>query len=524
MAFVDDRKVKREVAKINRMIDRVQNRGAFKQWDNYRRDPHRPGYHFIAPEGICYPMDPQACIYWNDRYHLFYACQVGGDSCWGHASSIDLLHWTSHPLALGVSEADPDKHVYSGGVMMSREGVPTIIYHGLDAGTCIATPNDDDLITWSKHPKNPVIPIPGPQDPTFGKYHVWDTCGWIQGDTYYSICGNKPDTEPKTAGDTAFLFRSDDLINWEYLHPFYESSREWTNIDEDCSCPDFFPIGDKHMLMFISHTQGTQYYLGDFRDEKFYPETHGRMNWPGGACFAQESLIDKNGRRIFWAWLPEARSRDAQVASGWSGVMSLPRTIELDSHGVLNIEPAEEIQSLRHNHRRREHLEVNDSSELTIDEIAGNCTEMLFEFEAREDLDVGVKVLCSPEGEEQTVINYDSARELLEIDSSRSSLSKETIQPHPYPQASFAIDLIVDELQDVRNQQAPFRLDKKEHLRLHILLDRSVLELFANNRLCMTQRIYPTRPDSLMVRVFSRNGSAVIRHIDAWDIAATNIF
>ena len=93
MAFVNDRKVKREVARINRSIGRVHRAGALRQWDKFRKDPHRPRYHFIAPESVCYPMDPQGCIYWNNRFHLFYACQVDGDSVWGHASSADLLHW-----------------------------------------------------------------------------------------------------------------------------------------------------------------------------------------------------------------------------------------------------------------------------------------------------------------------------------------------------------------------------------------------------------------------------------------------
>ena len=524
MAFVSDRKVKREITKINRSIRRVQNSSVLQQWDNYRKDSHRPRYHFVAPEGICYPMDPQGCIYWNKRYHLFYACQVAGDSVWGHASSIDLLHWVSHPVALGVSATDPDRHVYSGGVLVSKEGVPTMIYHGLEAGTCIATPDDDDLISWTKHPENPVIPIPSTGDAAYGRYHVWDTCGWRIGDTYYSISGNKPDTLPKTDGDTAYLFRSDDLVRWEYVHPFYQSNRQWTNSDEDCSCPDFFPLGDKHMLMFISHTQGTQYYLGDFRNETFYPEAHGRMNWPGGACFAQESLLDDvNGRRIFWAWLPEARSRSAQIVSGWSGIMSLPRVIGLDSKSILSIEPAEELKSLRINHRKRENLVLNSSSELTIGEIAGNSLEIVLEFEAQEDLDAGIKVLCSPDGDEQTVISYNSSLEQLEIDTSRSSLSSDIIQPWPYPQASFAMNLIADELQDVRKQQAPFKLNKKEPLRLQIFLDHSVLEIFANNRLCMTQRIYPTREDSLLVKVFSRHDRVVIRKIEAWDIAPTNM-
>ena len=49
----------------------------------------------------------------------------------------------------------------------------------------------------------------------------------------------------------------------------------------------------------------------------------------------------------------------------------------------------------------------------------------------------------------------------------------------------------------VNSQEAPFELGEGETLRLHIFLYRSVLEVFANGRQCLTQRIYPTRADSL---------------------------
>ena len=72
--------------------------------ERYQADPHRPRYHFLAPEGVCHPFDPQGCIYWRGRYHLFYAVQRPGSGVglWGHASSTDLLHWRHHPIPLAV--------------------------------------------------------------------------------------------------------------------------------------------------------------------------------------------------------------------------------------------------------------------------------------------------------------------------------------------------------------------------------------------------------------------------------------
>ena len=67
----------------------------------YLQDPHRPGYHFVVPEGVHAPVDPNGALFWNGRYHLCYIYQHEGKHYWGHISSVDLLHWRHHPPALG---------------------------------------------------------------------------------------------------------------------------------------------------------------------------------------------------------------------------------------------------------------------------------------------------------------------------------------------------------------------------------------------------------------------------------------
>jgi beta-fructofuranosidase len=74
---------------------------------------------------------------------------------------------------------------------------------------------------------------------------------------------------------------------------------------------------------------------------------------------------------------------------------------------------------------------------------------------------------------------------------------------------------------DVTLQEAPFELKPGEMLDLRIYLDRTMLEVFANGRQCLTQRIYPTRPDSLGVALFSTGGEAAFDSVEAWDMAPT---
>lgn len=258
-------------------------------------------------------------------------------------SSTDLVPWHTHTPAITINPGNPEKHAFAGGSFVNEDGIPTLIYNGLEAGACITTSTDDRLIHWKKSPANPVHPIPKKGSPDFGKYTMWDVCGWVDGDFHYRLSGGNP----KEDGDVGWLFRSCDLVHWEFRHKFYKSDRKWTGPEEDCSCPDFFPIGKKHMLMFISHTRGLPYYIGTYKDETFYPEKHGRMNWPGGPTFAQDRLVDAKGRRIFWIWVPDQRTRQAIRLNGWSGVYAMPRVISLAEDDTVLVEPVEEMSQIQ---------------------------------------------------------------------------------------------------------------------------------------------------------------------------------
>ncbi len=221
------------------------------------------------------------------------------------------------------------------------------------------------LIRWHKCPANPVIPVPEPGEPGHSKYVVHDPCAWPEGEAYYALVGN---TVPGFSGDGTSLFTSPDLVNWEYLNSFYQSQRRWTEADEDCAVPDFFPLGDKHMLLFCSHLRGSQYYLGQYEKNRFYPEVHGRMNWPGGQKGGDRTLLDDQRRRLFFDWIRELRGERERV-SGWSGVMTVPQVLSLGKDGSLRIKPVDELQLLRLNHRQRSDIRLTSGSELILDEM-----------------------------------------------------------------------------------------------------------------------------------------------------------
>ncbi len=477
-----------------------------------REDPHRPRYHLIPLDGFW--NDANGTMYWKGRYHVFYLGRAPSpepvedpEEDWlpvlEHSSSSDLVHWVHHPPAIEPAfDGSTPRGIYSGDAIENAP-VPTMIYHVPEQGTCISTCEDDELIHWTPSSSNPVIPEVEGQE-----YRVFDPCAWYDNGVYYALIGNK-NTHPGYEGDATSLFTSDDLENWEYRGPFYKSSREWTSEVEDCACPDFFPMGDRHMLLMHGHRPYAgiaHYYLGRYEGDRFYPEMHGRMNWPGGQLSGPETLLDGKGRRIFFGWIREARLWEGH---GWASVMTLPRVLSLFEDGSLRIEPAVELETLRANHRHLEDIRLFPDSEATINDVWGDCLELLVEIEGRGATSYGVKVRCSPDGEEKTVIECQTANECLRIDLARSTLDEDVTYS-----ASGQRDgaLVTD------SQEAPFRLADNERLRLRIFLDRSVLEVFANDRQCVTQRIYPMREDSLGVALFAKGGEAVVRTLDAWDM------
>lgn len=453
-------------------------------------DPYRPYYHFVVPEGLALPFDPNGCVFWQGKYHLFYIYQdpkfPHGGHCWGHVSSIDLVHWRHHPPALFPTSDSPEVGIFSGNCFINKNGEATMLYHGVNAGNSIAISSDKDLDIWKKIPSNPIIPNP----PAGSPYASWDPHGWLENDTYYAIFG----------GTRPAIFKAKELDKWKYVGDLFAHSIPGVDINEDVSCPDLFKLGNKHVLVCISHRLGCRYYVGEWKNEQFYPEFHEKMSWVDNAFFAPETMEDNKGRRILWAWIFDGLSNETLRTRGWSGTMSLPRILWLGEDKTLRMCPPEELKMLRYNFRRLENFTVKADSELNMKDIYGDSLELSLEMHTETADQFGLKVFCSPNGEEQTVIFYDSNEKKIKIDTTKSGLGEG-------PKSI---------------EGGPFELKLNEPLKLHIFLDRSVVEVFANERQAVMRRVYPTRQDSKEILIFSSGGDTKIKFIEAWDMAPSN--
>jgi beta-fructofuranosidase len=447
-------------------------------------DPYRPAYHFVTPEGTCMPFDPNGAIFWKGRYHLFYIFQDHRGHNWGHVSSTDLFHWRHHPTGL-VSG------MFSGNCFINKEGRPTMCYHQVGQGNAMAVAVDDEMNEWRKLESNPITPKTRPGDAHHDKYRSWDPFGWLEGDTYYAIFGGERPAiakAPRLEGE------------WQYVGDLMANSVPGVSINEDVSCADFFKLGTRHMLLCISHRLGCRYYLGDWQGEQFHPTFHEKMSWVDNSFFAPESLLDDKGRRIMWAWVFDSPGFKMRTDYGWSGTMSLPRVLSLGEDGRLRINPPEEIEKLRYHGKKRANLRVAADSDLALEGIGGNSLELALEVDTRDTKQFGIKVGCSPGEEEQTRVYYDAAEKMLKVNTAKSSLTEG-------PKSVEA---------------GPFELKADEPLRLRVFVDKSVVEVFANGRQAAMRRIYPSRPDSLGVRLFSHGGEARVTSLEAWEMAASN--
>lgn len=489
-------------------------------------DPYRPGYHFAIPEDEGIPGDPNAAFYAAGRYHLMYLYKRAGEGfAWGHISSADLVHWRHHPDALRPGQGD--EGIFSGGVHVDENGRAVICYWALGEGRGIglAFADGPDYDVWTKAAFNPAIPstewgittVPAP-----GGAAVMVGCAdpsniWQANGRWYMALGNllmlnkfgrAADSRPADQGDRLYLFASEDLKSWEYRGLLYEGDRQWTDASEDCMCSSLFPLpraatggpsSSKHLLLFISHNQGCQYYIGDFAGERFTPQVHGRMTRVDNAYFAPEALVDDRGRQIMWAWVFDDRPEELRRASGWTGVYGLPRTLWLGEDGTLRLAPVDELKALRLARTKLAPAKAGDGAPVALPVPARDLVEMELVIRPGTAVRCGVRVLVS--ANEQTLIFYDRTAGVLGVDTTKSS-------------TAFGRKVV---------ETLPLALADREDLVLRIFLDRGIVEVFANDRQAIGRAVYPAERGH-GVRFFAEGGQARLVRGSAWELAPANAY
>jgi beta-fructofuranosidase len=206
----------------------------------------------------------------------------------------------------------------------------------------------------------------------------------------------------------------------------------------------------------------TYWSVGTYSDLRFHVEKRGVLDY--GICYAAKSMHDAEGNRIVWAWVRETRPVEEQEAAGWSGSISLPRGLSIGKDGGLCIRPIPTLKTLYKNIEKVILPAGKDySDKLAAMRIHDLCGSL--HIEQRHGASNAFEATLVGEGSSDTpfaTLHYDPAKTDREL--------------------------------TVNGTSAPLHLNG-EQLTISAYLDGSILEVYANDRTCITSRIY-TKPTS----------------------------
>jgi beta-fructofuranosidase len=457
-------------------------------------------FHLYHPGGPSLPGDPNAAFYVDGTYHLHYilAHPWRGQESFSfvHISSPDLIHWSWHPTTL--QPAFTGHGMFSGTGFLTRAGQPAIIYHGQGSGrNQIVLATDRQLTGW--HPPYPLDVRHG--DGSMAEITHWDPDCFVIGDTYYAISG----------GENPPLLKSHDLRTWTHVGSFLAHDLPDVAIGEDISCPNFFPIGNKWMLLCISHHIGCRYYIGDWdaTAEQFVPQHHGRLNWRRDEqslfgmqqwrvdFFAPESVLTPDGRRVMWAWLATLGRADGTMDT--RTIQSLPRELWLADDDTLRMAPLRELATLRHPPMVRNDVDMG-APQTNLARTA-----------------VGIQHLVTYTGEAVEIrirlTHQQALRKLFGVVICADE------QGHGLPL------IFRPETGTIRlgHAEAPFavaQLPSDEDVEIRIFVDAFLVEVFVNNRQSMVAE-YPEYAGHTALYGFTVGAPTTIHTLEVWQLAAT---
>ena len=407
-------------------------------------------------------------VFYDGEYHLFYQHNPTGinwgNMHWGHAVSTDLVHWQELPIAIAPDSLGT---IYSGSAVIDwentagfpRGGEKTLVAIYTSAGgsspesqgqpyTQSIAYSTDRGRTFTKFAGNPVMKhiVDSNRDPKV----VWHapTRRWIM--ALY-----------KTA-NTYVLLASPNLKEWTALHDI--------EMPECSECPDFFEIaieGESETRWVFTAADG-RYYVGTFDGKKFKHEPELlRVDWspPGKFAYAVQTYSDipkSDGRRIQIAWMTGGKypGMPFNQQMGFPCELTLRRTPD----GLrLFKRPVAEIALLRKT--------VHSFDGLTVDpagKIIGSGSDLLEiegQFNTADCEEFGFIIRGSK-------ISYNVRERKLSAEGGEVILA-------PAP-----------------------KLD------LHILVDRTSIEIFANGGEAAITYCFLPPADDLDVKVFASGGKA----------------
>ncbi|WP_165224487.1 glycoside hydrolase family 32 protein [Aquisphaera insulae] len=471
----------------------------------------RPLYHFTPPRNFI--NDPNGLVLVDGEYHLFYQHNPEGDRwghmSWGHAVSRDLYRWQHLPIAL--READGIM-IFSGSAVLDRtntsglgrDGVAPMVAaytgDGLGKQTQNLAYSLDLGRSWTKYAKNPVLDIGSKEfrDPKVFYHH--DTGRWIMA----TVLADQHKVR---------FWGSSDLKTWEMLSDFGPAGA----VGGVWECPELIEV---HVERMTRQTRwvlkvdvnpgaphggsGGQYFVGDFDGRTFRADRKPDEPplWVDGGkdFYAAQAWNGADG--VWIAWMNNWQYANDIPTSPWRGAMTIPRQVRLsrrdDGYRLMQI-PHPSLEALRGPKIELGPRAVPPGSmTLAAEGVEGTSLELMAVIEAGDADTFGLKVRTG-KGEE-TIVGVDRKAGEVFVDRARSG---NVAFSRDFPGRHGA------KLPTGRAEQVVY---------LHVFVDATSVEVFADGGdVVITDQVFP-RPDSRGVGLFAEGGTARLKSLEAWPL------
>lgn len=316
-------------------------------------------YHFEQKLG--YMNDPNGCVYFKGRYHMFFQYNENGENVWwGHAVSDDLLQWEELDVAIKNDKERGELCCWSGSAIIKEDTLylfyTSIGHNGTERTSQISVAYTKDGIHFEKNENNPIIRT----SPLGQIVHFRDPKVFAYNGKYYMLIASELDKVGKI-----LCYTSSDLLNWTYKNVFFSSANHfgvWPN-SATLECPDFFPLEDKWVLKFSSQKYRTEILVvGTFDGEKFIPESVNDSVEvffdAGKELFAMQSFANLDNKIIMAGWMWNWEKPRLGEYAVRTGTMCIPREFFLKNGKVYNY-PIENARGLLT--KESEYVKIEDT-------------------------------------------------------------------------------------------------------------------------------------------------------------------
>ncbi len=469
---------------------------------------------FYRPDkkSVCADVIP---FYKDNEFKLFYLkdyrdLENVGEGCdWNLVTTKDLVHFVEHGTVLPRGNInEQDLYVYTGSII-EKDGLFFIFYtghnpHFIDEGKpvqCILLATSKDLIHWEKQkdfvykPDALYLEQNDFRDPFVFKDEE-------NGEYVMILTSRLKNNDPIENRGLLLKATSKDLINWTMdEEPFYAPHAYYAH-----ECPDIFKIGDWYYMIF---SEFCDRYVTTYRMAKSLkgPWINPKNNTFDGHCFYAAKSVSDGNRRILFGWNPIRNNEDDNEFWQWGGSI-IPHEIYQNEDFTLSVRCPKEIKE-SFNHKRGFTLKplnscckVNNNT-IIFDNENRNIVKLGEVFERTKiEFDVSITKKTGDFGvyiyEEDNYNKYYKLRFDLEYDRMIMDV---------WPR----IDRTIHGHIEVE-RQCTLKENEKNHVM--ILLEGSILEVYVNDKVAMSTRLFKTKGE---ISFYSQGTICELENIDVYE-------